>query len=157
VHVESIIVTERPEKLDEIDRYIIQTLQKDGREAFAQIAEDLKVSPGMIRQRYNRLVELGYLKVIAATNPLMMGKRTMAMIGVRTDGRKMLEAGNKISKFDEVVYVVFVSGGYDIMLEVFCKDHEDLLKFMTEKLAKVDGVRETESFIYLKIAKEIYF
>jgi Lrp/AsnC family transcriptional regulator for asnA, asnC and gidA len=155
--MESIIVTERPEKLDEIDRYIIQTLQKDGREAFAQIAEDLKVSPGMIRQRYNRLVELGYLKVIAATNPLMMGKRTMAMIGVRTDGRKMLEAANKISKFDEVVYVVFVSGGYDIMLEVFCKDHEDLLKFMTEKLAKVDGVRETESFIYLKIAKEIYF
>ena len=93
--MESIIVTDRPEKLDEIDRYIIQTLQKDGREAFAQIAEDLKVSPGMIRQRYNRLVELGYLKVIAATNPLMMGKRTMAMIGVRTDGRKMLEAGNK--------------------------------------------------------------
>lgn len=155
--MESIIVTERPEKLDAIDHYIIEALQKDGREAFAQIAEHLKVSPGMIRQRYNRLVELGYLKVIAATNPLMMGKRTMAMIGVRTDGRKMLEAANKISKFDEVVYVVFVSGGYDIMLEVFCKDHEDLLKFMTEKLAKVDGVRETESFIYLKIAKEIYF
>jgi Lrp/AsnC family transcriptional regulator, regulator for asnA, asnC and gidA len=155
--VESIISTEQPEKLDAIDKHIIEALRKDGREAFAQIAERLKVSPGMIRQRYNRLVELGYLKVIAATNPLMMGKRTMAMIGVRTDGRKMLEVANKVSKFDEVVYVVFVSGGYDIMLEVFCKDHEDLLKFMTEKLAKVDGVRETESFIYLKIAKEIYF
>lgn len=155
--MESIISTEQSEKLDAIDRHIIEALRKDGREAFAQIAERLKVSPGMIRQRYNRLVELGYLKVIAATNPLMMGKRTMAMIGVRTDGRKMLEVANKVSKFDEVVYVVFVSGGYDIMLEVFCKDHEDLLKFMTEKLAKVDGVRETESFIYLKIAKEIYF
>lgn len=155
--MESIISTEQPEKLDAIDKHIIEALRKDGREAFAQIAERLKVSPGMIRQRYNRLVELGYLKVIAATNPLMMGKRTMAMIGVRTDGRKMLEVANKVSKFDEVVYVVFVSGGYDIMLEVFCKDHEDLLKFMTEKLAKVDGVRETESFIYLKIAKEIYF
>lgn len=155
--MESIIVTERPEKLDAIDQHIIEALRKDGREAFAQIAERLKVSPGMIRQRYNRLVELGYLKVIAATNPLMMGKRTMAMIGVRTDGRKMLDVANKVSKFDEVVYCVFVSGGYDIMLEVFCKDHEDLLKFMTEKLAKVEGVRETESFIYLKIAKEIYF
>lgn len=155
--MESIIVTERPEKLDAIDQHIIDALRRDGREAFAQIAERLKVSPGMIRQRYNRLVELGYLKVIAATNPLMMGKRTMAMIGVRTDGRKMLDVANKVSKFDEVVYCVFVSGGYDIMLEVFCKDHEDLLKFMTEKLAKVEGVRETESFIYLKIAKEIYF
>jgi len=52
---------------------------------------------------------------------------------------------------------VVVSGRYDIMVEVFCRDHEDMLKFMTEKLAKVDGVRETESFIYLKIVKEIYF
>jgi Lrp/AsnC family transcriptional regulator, regulator for asnA, asnC and gidA len=87
----------------------------------------------------------------------MMGKRTMALIGIRTDGRKMVQVAEYLTKFDEVVYVVFVSGGYDIMVEVFCKDHEDLLNFMTEKLAKVDGVRETESFIYLKIAKEIYF
>jgi Lrp/AsnC family transcriptional regulator for asnA, asnC and gidA len=152
------IVGDIPEKkLDAIDVHIIEALRKDGREPFAQIAERLKVSPGMIRQRYNRLVDLGYLKVVAATNPLMMGKRTMSLIGIRTDGRKMLQVAEYLTKFDEVIYVVFVSGGYDIMVEVFCKDHEDLLKFMTEKLAKVDGVRETESFIYLKIAKEIYF
>ncbi len=145
------------ERLDKIDMYIIDAMRQDGREAFAQIAENLGVSPGMVRQRYNRLVKLGYLKVVAVTNPLMMGKRTMAMIGVRTDGRKMLEVANKLIKFDEVVYIVVVSGRFDIMVEVFCSDHEDLLKFMTEKLAKVDGVRETESFMYLKITKEIYF
>ncbi|WKZ37974.1 MAG: Lrp/AsnC family transcriptional regulator [Anaerolineales bacterium] len=145
------------ERLDKIDMYIIDAMRRDGREAFAQIAENLGVSPGMVRQRYNRLVKLGYLKVVAVTNPLMMGKRTMAMIGVRTDGRKMLEVANKLIKFDEVVYIVVVSGRFDIMVEVFCSDHEDLLKFMTEKLAKVDGVRETESFMYLKITKEIYF
>ena len=66
-------------RLDSIDQYIIEAMRKDGREAFAQIAEQLNVSPGMIRQRYNRLVELGYLKVVAVTNPLMMGMRTMAM------------------------------------------------------------------------------
>ncbi|MCC7118760.1 MAG: Lrp/AsnC family transcriptional regulator [Anaerolineales bacterium] len=151
------IVNDIPEKLDAIDVYIIEALRKDGRAAFAQIAEQLKVSPGMIRQRYNRLVELGYLKVVAATNPLLMGKRSMSLIGIRTEAKKMLAVAEYLSKLDEVIYVVFVSGGYDIMAEVFCKDHEDLLKFMTEKLAKVDGVRETESFIYLKIAKEIYF
>jgi DNA-binding Lrp family transcriptional regulator len=43
------------------------------------------------------------------------------------------------------------------MIEVFCRDHEDLLNFITDKLSKADGVREAESFIYLKIAKEIYF
>lgn len=155
--MESIIGNENPEHLDNIDMRIIEAMRADGREAFAQIAEDLKVSPGMIRQRYNRLVKLGYLKVVAVTNPLMMGKRTMAMIGIRTDGRKMLEVANKLIKFDEVVYIVVVSGRYDIMIEVFCNDHEDMLKFMTEKLAKVDGVRETESFMHLKIVKEIYF
>lgn len=143
--------------LDNIDHSIIESMRKDGRMAFSQIAEQLNVSPGMIRLRYNRLVELGYLKVVAVTNPLMMGKRTMAMIGVRTDGRKILEVANQLTAFDEVVYVVAVSGRYDLLIEVFCRDHEDLLNFLTEKLAKVDGVRETESFMHLKIVKEIYF
>ena len=152
-----IISKEASDLLDDIDRSIIDAMRSDGREAFAKIAEDLKVSPGMIRQRYNRLVKLGYLKVVAVTNPLMMGMRTMAMIGIRTDGRRLLEVANKLVKFDEVVYIVVVSGRYDILIEVFCSDHEDMLKFMTEKLAKVDGVRETESFMHLKIVKEIYF
>jgi Lrp/AsnC family transcriptional regulator for asnA, asnC and gidA len=65
------------------------------------------------------------------------------MIGVRTDGRRLLEVAGHLTKFDEVVYIVVVSGRYDLMIEVFCRDHEDLLKFMTEKLAKVEGVRET--------------
>jgi Lrp/AsnC family transcriptional regulator, regulator for asnA, asnC and gidA len=144
-------------RLDNIDQYIIDAMRKDGREAFAQIAEKLNVSPGMVRQRYNRLVELGYLKVVAVTNPLMMGMRTMALIGIHTDGVKMLQVAEEISKIDEVVYLVVVSGRYDIICEVFCRDHEDLLRFLTEKLAKIDGIRETESFIHLKIVKEIYF
>jgi Lrp/AsnC family transcriptional regulator for asnA, asnC and gidA len=102
-------------------------------------------------------VEMGYLKVVAVTNPLMMGMRTMALIGIHTDGVKMLQVAEEISKIEEVVYLVVVSGRYDIICEVFCRDHEDLLKFLTEKLAKIDGIRETESFIHLKIVKEIYF
>ena len=153
----SVIVTGQNDRLDTIDLSIIESLQKDGREAFAQIAERLNVSPGMIRQRYNRLVEMGYLKIVAVTNPLMMGIRTMALIGIHTDGHKLMQVAEKISKLDDVVYLVIVSGRYDIICEVFCRDHEDLLKFLTEKLAKVDGIRETESFMHLKIVKEIYF
>jgi len=144
-------------RLDNIDQKIIEAMRKDGREAFAQIAEQLNVSPGMIRQRYNRLVELGYLKVVAVTNPLMMGLRTMALIGIHTDGHKLLQVADKIAKLEEVVYLVIVSGRYDIVCEVFCRDHEDLLSFLTEKLSKVEGIRETESFMHLKIIKEIYF
>jgi len=155
--MDKLISITQPDGLDETDLRIIETLRKDGRVAFAQIAEQLNVSPGMIRQRYSRLVELGYLKVAAITNPLRMGLKTMAMIGVRVDGDKMLQIAEQIAAFDEVVYIVIVSGRYDIMAEVFCRDHAELLSFLTEKLSRVDGVRETESFMHLKIVKEIYF
>ncbi len=150
-------VTEKAISLDAIDQHILDAMRKDGRAAFAQIAAKLKVSPGMIRQRYNRLVDMGMLKVVAISNPLQRGFKTMALIGVRTDGNKMLEVAEQIAKLKEVVYLVIVSGRFDIMAEVFCRDHEDLLKFITEKLYAIEGVRESETFMHLKIVKEIYF
>lgn len=155
--MESVIGTGPADRLDDIDLHILEALRKDGREAFAQIAEKLKVSPGMIRQRYNRLVEQGFLKVVAITNPVHRGLKTMAMIGIRTDGHKMLEVADKIAALENVVYLMVVSGRFDIMLEASCRDHEDLLKFITEKLYTIDGVREAETFMHLKIVKEVYF
>ena len=146
-----------PFQTDEIDLQIINALRKDGRVAFSQIAEQLNVSPGMIRLRYNRLVEQGYLKVVAITNPLRMGFKTMAMIGIRVDGTKLLGVAEKISKLDEVIYLVIASGRFDLFAEVVCRDHEHLLSFITEKLSVIDGVREAESFLHLKIIKEVYF
>jgi Lrp/AsnC family transcriptional regulator for asnA, asnC and gidA len=155
--MENIIRTQHVDALDDTDRFIIDAMRKDGRVAFAQIAQQLNVSPGMIRVRYNRLADMGILKVVAITNPLRMGYTTMAMIGIRTEGDKMLEAAKKVSGFDEVIYLIVVSGRYDILAEVVCLDHADLLRFLTEKLYLVDGVRDAESFMHLKIEKEVYF
>lgn len=155
--MEEIIGTQQSVGLDETDLTIIEALRKDGRVAFAQIAEQLGVSPGMIRQRYSRLLEQGFLRVVAITNPLRMGYKTMAMIGIHVDGSKLLNVAEKISKLEEVIYLVVSSGRFDIFAEVVCRDHEDLLRFITEKLSTIDGVRESESFMHLKIVKEVYF
>jgi Lrp/AsnC family transcriptional regulator, regulator for asnA, asnC and gidA len=146
-----------PDNLADVDRNIIRALQIDGRVPFAQIAEQLNVSPGMIRIRYNRLVERGFLKVAAITDPLRMGYTTMAMIGIRTKGDKLLEVAERIAALDEVIYLIAVSGRFDLLAEVVCRDHADLLRFLADKLYAIDGVRETESFMHLKIVKEIYF
>lgn len=143
--------------LDEIDLNILEALRMDGRVAFSQIADQLGVSPGMIRMRYNRMLEMGFLKVVAITNPLRMGYETMAMIGVRTEGQKMLEIAEQLAGFEEVIYLVITSGRFDIMVEVVCRDHADLLRFITEKLYSIEGVRESESFLQLKNVKEVYF
>ena len=155
--MESIIRNQYSDGLDEIDRFIIEAMRQDGRVAFAQIAQQLSVSPGMIRVRYNRLVDLGLIRVVAITNPLRMGYTTMTMIGIRTEGNKMLEVAQKVAAFEEVIYLIVVSGRYDLMAEVVCRDHADLLRFLTEKLYLVDGVRESETFVHLKIEKEVYF
>ena len=91
-------VTEKIVSLDAIDQHILDAMRKDGRAAFAQIAGKLKVSPGMIRQRYNRLVDMGLLKVVAISNPLQRGFKTMALVGIRTDGNKMLDVADAVSK-----------------------------------------------------------
>jgi len=143
--------------LDEIDHKIIVALQNDGRLAFAQIAEQLNVSPGMIRIRYNHLIETGMLRVVAITNPLRMGFETMALIGIKAEGDKLLEVADRISALDEVIYLIIVSGAYDIIAEVVCRDQNHLLQFLTDRMYKIDGIRESESFIHLKIVKEIYF
>ena len=151
------VISNVTSETDEIDLQIIDALRKDGRVAFAQIAEQLNVSPGMIRLRYNRLVEQGYLKVVAITNPLRMGFKTMAMIGIRVDGSKLFDVAEKVSKLEEVIYLVISSGQFDLFAEVVCRDHEDLLRFITERLSTIDGVRDSQSFMHLKIVKEVYF
>ncbi len=145
-----------PDKVDEIDRQIINALKRDGRTPFAQIAQRLGVSPGMIRQRYLRLVEEGYIQVVAVTNPLLMGYSTMALIGVKADGSRLHEIARQIAAFEEVIYLVLSTGGYDLLVEVICRDNADLLRFLTQRLHGVEGVRDTETFIYLEIVKETY-
>lgn len=142
--------------MDKTDRAIIKALKTDARMAFSQIADQLGVSPGMIRQRVQRLTESGALQLVAVTNPLKTGYHTMALIGVKADGNRLQEIARQIAAFEEVIYLTICSAAYNLLVEVTCLDNADLLKFLTEKLYSVEGVRDTETFIYLDIVKEIY-
>jgi len=143
-------------KFDEIDLQIIKILSDDGRTPFAQIAKQLEVSTGMIRQRYHRLVKEGVLQIVAITNPLLMGFATMAQIGVKADVNRLEEIADEIAQFEEVIYLVLVTGSYDLHVEVVCRDKTHLLNFLSKKLHAVEGVKEAETFMYLRIAKENY-
>ncbi len=144
------------EALDQTDRQIIQALKGDGRLPFSTIATQLGVSPGMIRQRVQRLNERGVLQFAAVTNPLKIGYGTMALIGVKADGRHIEEISRQIAAFDEVIYLTITAGAYNFLVEVTCIDNAHLLRFLTDRLYSVEGVREAETFIYLDIVKEIY-
>ncbi len=142
--------------LDDADRAIIRALKSDARMPYSQIATELGVSPGMVRQRVQRMTENGVLQLVAVTNPLKIGYHTMALIGVKVDGHRLQEIAREISAFEEVIYLTICSAAYNLLVEVTCLDNGHLLTFLTEKLYSVEGVRDTETFIYLDIVKEIY-
>jgi Lrp/AsnC family transcriptional regulator for asnA, asnC and gidA len=139
-----------------LDQEILRHLQEDGRRPFTQIAAELGVSEAAVRARTNRLIERGVLQIVGVTDPLKLGYDQMAMIGVRCEGDQLLAAAEAISALPEVIYVVVTAGSYDLLVEAVCEDNEALLRFLADSLRKVPGVISTETFVYLRIVKQIY-
>lgn len=140
-------------KVDEVDIAIIRKLQADGRRPYAEIAAELGLSPSTVQQRANRLIEAKLLQLTAVTDPMTLGISVMATVAIKADGTMLREAAAEIAKFSEVGYVAICTGPYDILIEVACKDNDHLLDFISDKLAEVEGVREIETFLYLRIVK----
>lgn len=145
-----------PVVVSELDKRIIEHLQQDGRRPFTQIAADLGLSESAVRARTNRLVSQGIIQIVGVTDPLKLGFAQMAMIGIRCEPRKLMEVAERIATFPEVDYVVIAAGRYDILIETVHADNEALLRFLSEKLRSVDGVAETETFVYLRLVKQTY-
>ncbi len=144
------------EEIDELDKRIIEHLQQDGRRPFTRIAADLGVSEAAVRARTNRLVERGILQIVGVADPLRIGFQQMAMVGVRCEASKLMSVAEQLASFPEVDYVVVTAGTYDILMETVCEDNEALLRFLADRLRAIDGVRDTETFVYLRILKETY-
>jgi Lrp/AsnC family transcriptional regulator for asnA, asnC and gidA len=142
--------------VSELDKRIIEHLQQDGRRPFTRIAADLGVSEAAVRARTNRLIERGILQVVGVTDPLKLGFHQQAMIGIRCQADRLLEVAEIVAAFPEVSYLVVTAGSYDILAEVVCEDTDALLRFLTERLRRVEGVRETETFVYLRMVKQVY-
>jgi Lrp/AsnC family transcriptional regulator for asnA, asnC and gidA len=144
------------EDVSALDKRIIEHLQADGRRPFTQIAADLGVSEAAVRARTNRLVERGVLQVVGVTDPLRLGFQQMAMIGVKCEAERLMAVAEEIAGFPEVDYVVVTAGSYDLLVETVAEDNEALLRFLAERLRRVAGVRETETFVYLRMVKQTY-
>ncbi len=149
-------VARNADEVSELDKRIIEHLQQDGRRPYTQIAAELGVSEAAVRARTNRLVGRGVLQIVGVTDPLRLGFQQMAMIGIRCEATKLVEVAEKLAEFPEVDYVVITAGTYDILIETVCEDNAALLRFLAERLRAVDGVRETETFMYLRMVKQTY-
>ncbi len=141
--------------LDGPNRAIIEALQRDGRQPYGAIAEAVGLSEAAVRRRVQRLREMGIMQIVAVTDPLQLGFTRQAMVGISVEG-DVRRVAEKLIAMPEVDYVVMCAGSFDILAEIVCEDDERLLQVLNDSVRSIPGVRATETFLYLKLAKQTY-
>ncbi len=139
--------------LDSLDFAILSCLQKDGRMSFTIIAEQLKVSIGTVRTRFNKLIEDGTVSIIGRIDPDKVGFQSYAHIAVFVRPATLKEKiAQKISKMPEVSFLAGTSGDYDLEVDVMCRNNEHLVDFING-ISSITGVYQTKTTIYFKVYK----
>lgn len=141
--------------LDEVSKGIIEQLQIDGRRPYAAIGKAVGLSEAAVRQRVQRLIDSGAMQIVAVTDPLELGFDRQAMIGISADG-PIGPIADRLAELPEIDYVVITAGGFDLLAEVVCESDDALLEIISNRIRTIEGVRTTETFMYLKLRKQTY-
>ncbi|HMJ35147.1 MAG TPA: Lrp/AsnC family transcriptional regulator [Baekduia sp.] len=141
--------------MDDIDRAIVDRLALDGRLPYSKLGVEVGLSEAATRQRVQRLIDKGYMQIVAVTDPLVTRGSVMALVGLRVQGDSR-EVAKKISELHESIYVVATSGSFDVIAEIVGKTHEDLLAVLNDHVRQIPGVISTETFVYLDLFKHTF-
>jgi Lrp/AsnC family transcriptional regulator for asnA, asnC and gidA len=136
---------------DDIDRKIIAALEGDGRAPGNEIAAVLGVSEGTVRNRIRKLLDSGYLRVAAMTNPDLVPEKQLVLLGVKVAVSKdLIKTAEDISRLQAVRSAFITTGRYDIIVEAWVGVKHGLIEFLSGELATVKGIVSTESFVAMK-------
>jgi Lrp/AsnC family transcriptional regulator for asnA, asnC and gidA len=139
--------------MDDLDLAIISHLRNDGRKPFTEIASVLDVSEGTIRNRVSRLLEEKVIQIVGLTDPYKLGLDAPAIIGISVVPAKMEAVAAELVEHPEVSFLVAVSGEYDLMLEVMCKNRDHLSDFLNKTVRRISGISRTQIYFILHTYK----
>ena len=135
--------------MDPLDSQIIEILKKDGRASNAGIARDVKVSEGTVRRRLKRLVDDGFIQVMAVPDAQKMGLNSRALVGLQVAPDQVAAAAAALEQLPEVTWVTMTSGQFDIFAWAALPSPEELGSFLRQQVGSIPGVRRTETFVNL--------
>lgn len=142
--------------LDEIDLQAIRYLQEDGRLSNSEIARRIGVSEPTVRKRIERLIQDGIIKVVAVLNPRRAGYAAGALVGIRTYPGQAQEVGEQLAQLNEVIYLGYITGRFDLLIEVLLHDEDEMFAFLTRRLRDFPGIAAVETFHVLRGEKINY-
>ncbi len=136
--------------MDAIDLRIAQELAEDGRVPNSRIARRLGIAESTVRQRLRHLLDSGQVRIQALVNGREIHNRYLAVIGLKLEGRQLTVCAERINRLPEVQRTLIVTGRYDLLVSVLLDSHHGLVDFVTEKLSRIPGIRDSETFVCLK-------
>lgn len=140
-------------RLAPADIRIIQCLTKDARSSIAKVAEELEIPESTVRHRVNRLVRSGVIEFAVMTNPLRLGYGSWAIIEVQAELKKIRAVARRLASIPEVYFVGITTGGYDLLVGAVFRSNEELLDFVTGRLAHIPGIIRTSTSSVLELVK----
>lgn len=136
---------------DATDWKIVDLLAQDGRITAKAIAQQLDLAEATIRNRLNRLISSGKLKVAGLINHDAFEDKVVAFVAVVIQEARNLDAvGQQLAKLPSVQNVSIVSGGYDFLIEILVSSNKGIIQFLQEELSTIEGIGKTETHLILK-------
>jgi DNA-binding Lrp family transcriptional regulator len=141
-------------KLEELDRKILNVLNRNARMSFRLIAKELRISPTTLYSKVKKLERSGVLKgYIPLIDKESVGYDLMAIISLRVRQEKDIEVQKAIAKFPQVGAVYEVTGDWDLILVCYFKGRDDLTNFLKKELP-LTNIERAMTHLVLNVIKE---
>ena len=140
------------DKIDNLDRTILNIVMKNARIPSKDVAIECGVSRAAIHQRIQRLIEMGVITGSGYNvSPRSLGYNTCTNVGVKlARGSMYREVVKELEKIREVVECHFTTGPYSLLIKVYAKDNQNLMELLNNYIQHIPGVTETETLISLE-------
>ena len=138
------------ERIDDTDRMIIEILSENARTSLRDIKKRVNLSPSSIRNRMERLVELGVIKrytVDVDFKKMGLEIQVIVLMTVRPGTSERLYA--TLSGYKQVSEILRTAGPASFILTVRVSDISELTRFITRELEQLDGVERMETMFIL--------
>jgi Lrp/AsnC family transcriptional regulator, regulator for asnA, asnC and gidA len=143
----------KPLFMDNLDQRIIQELQSDGRQSFLSLGKKLDASEGTIRNRVSSLLKKESISLKAVINPTKLGFNFSCIVGFEIAIDQLTEAESKLTASPNVSFLVSCTGAFDLIAFLIFRDAAELDKFMREKVARLPGIKRTQTFVNMSVTK----
>jgi Lrp/AsnC family transcriptional regulator for asnA, asnC and gidA len=140
--------------LDSVDRQIIRTLQHDGRASNVDIARAVGVSEATVRKRLERLLSEDAVRITAEPDAARVGLSTVTFLSFEIELSRMEQVAEQLSRCPEVRSIYYTTGESDLIAEAWFPSSNELLHFLTHRIAAIPGIKRTATSHVLRTIQD---